>query len=272
MARASAKRRRDGMAGRIVTALALVALATAVPAQTPTQGVALDSPAMIEAELTREEVVARLAAPGGSADLSRLHLNGLDLQNLDFSGATLRASRLNGANLTGAILDGADLGQAWLLGANLEGASLRGAQLFQTQLGGANLRGADLTGARAVADFSRADLTGALFVGADLAPDMRNQSMGLMRGVLSNAEADGADFTGARMTWADLEFGSFRGARFIDADLRLARLGGADFTGATVTGANFTGADIASARLIALEGAEPSTFDAAQNRSRAFFR
>ena len=51
---------------------------------------------------------------------------------------------------------------------------------------------------------------------------MRNQSMGLMRGVLRGATADGADFTDARLMRADLEFGSFRGARFAGADLSRA--------------------------------------------------
>ena len=229
-------------------------------------GVDLDSPAMTEAEMTRADVEAKLAAatPAAPANFERAKLNGLDLGSLDFSGANLRAARLNGASLAGARLDGADLGQAWMLGADLEGASLRGAALFGTQLGRANLRGADLSQARAAADFTGADLSGATLRDADLSADMRNQSMGLMRGVLTNVTADGADFTQARLMRADMEFGSFRGAQFTGADLSMATLGGADLTGADVAGAKFDGADLTSAKLRDLQGATPGQFEAAR--------
>ena len=259
------------MPRRFAGALLALWLASLPGAALTQTGIDLAGPAMTEAETTRAAVEAALAAatPGAPASFERARLNGLDLAGLDFGGANLRAARLNGASLAGARLDGAELGQAWLLGADLEGASLRGATLFQTQLGGANLRGADLTGARLAADFTRADLTGAVLRDADFSADMRNQSMGLMRGVLSNATADGADFSGARMMRADLEFGSFRGARFTDADLSMATLGGADLTGADVAGARFDGADLTSARLIDLEGADSAGLEAARNLDRA---
>jgi uncharacterized protein YjbI with pentapeptide repeats len=99
---------------------------------------------------------------------------------------------------------------------------------------------------------------------------MKNQSMGLMRGVLQNAKADGADFTGANLSRADLQFGSFKGARFTDADLRMATLGGADLTGAAIGGARFDNADVTSTRLREVEGAENSSLGAARNLDRAF--
>jgi uncharacterized protein YjbI with pentapeptide repeats len=113
-------------------------------------------------------------------------------------------------------------------------------------------------------------LTGASFAGADLSADKRNQSMGLMRGVLFSATADGADFTDALLMRANMELVSPRGASLVNADLSRARLGGANLTGADVTGARFAGADVTSARLIDLQGAEPGALELARNLSRAF--
>ena len=71
---------------RVATAAAMVAISMSgghVGAQSALSGVALDSPAMTEAELTRDDVIARLsAATTGGADLARLKLNGLDLTGI----------------------------------------------------------------------------------------------------------------------------------------------------------------------------------------------
>jgi uncharacterized protein YjbI with pentapeptide repeats len=259
------------MARRLIGCLLGLGLALVPVVSVGQSGVDLGSPEMTEATMTRADVEAALAAatPQAPPNFERARLNGLDLGFLDFSGANLRAARMNGTRLAGVRLDGADLSQAWMLGANLEAASLKGATLFQTQLGRANLRSANLSGARAAADFTGADLSAASLRGADLSADMRNQSMGLMRGVLRNATADGADFTDAKLMRADLEFGSFRDARFAGADLSMATLGGADLTGAGVAGARFDGADLASAKLRELKGLEQGQLEAARNLARA---
>ena len=87
-------------------------------------------------------------------------------------------------------------GRRWTV-RKISGASLRGASLFATQLIGAKLDGADLSGARIAGDLSRASLRQARLDRADLSADMRNQSMGLMRGVLRSAKLDGASFENA---------------------------------------------------------------------------
>ena len=247
--------------------LAALSLATTAPAQSVMSGVDLESPAMTMADMTRADVETILATP--PVDLSGARLNGLDLSGLDFTGATLQGARLNKTNLTGATLDNATLDQAWALEAKLDGASLKDASLFQVQLVGCSLREADLSGALAPANFTKCDLTGASFAGADLGADTKNQSMGLMRGDLTKVTAQGADFTGANMLRTVLEFADLRGARFDNANLATAMLAGANLDGASVAGADFTDADVTSTRLTGLSGDNSANIDAARNLGRA---
>jgi uncharacterized protein YjbI with pentapeptide repeats len=232
----------------------------------------LSSPDMTEAELSREDVMAALADASAEkpADFTGKRLNGLDLGGLDLSGAIFRAARLNNADLKGANFEGAVLDQAWMLNVNLTGANLKGANLFQAQLVGATLDRADFSNARVASDLSKASVKGARFNGASLGADMKNQSMGLMRGVLRKADLEGADFTGADLSRVDFEFASLKGANLTDANLMRASLGGADLTGAIIDGANFNEADVTSAKLRALIGADNSNLDQARHLKSAF--
>ena len=232
----------------------------------------LDSPEMREADITRAEAEAVLraaAARGKPADFRRRRLSGLDLAGLSLRRADLRWARLNYANLQGADLSGAVLDSAWLAGADLSGANLSRASAQSAQMPKANLRGADLSGARIVANLARADLRRARAPAANFAPDMRNQSMGLVRLVLTNADADDADFSGANLDWADAEFASFRRGDFRGASFRRAKLGGADFTAAQVAGMDVLGANLDSAVLVQLRG-EPANLDKARKLNRAW--
>jgi len=124
----------------------------------------------------------------------------------------------------------------------------------------------NLDGARITADLTRASLRDAKLRGANLGADMKNQSMGLMRGVLKSVKAQGADFEGANLTSADLEFADLAGAKFAGASLVNALCGGADFRGASVEHANFDGADLTSARI---DAAKRDAFAGAKNLARA---
>ena len=220
-------------------------------AQDMLRGVDLTLPAYSRSDYSREEIVALLKAqtPDAPLDLSGKSLNGADLSGLDFSHVNLRAARLVKTRLSGAKLDGAILDQAWMLEADLTGASLVGAHLFSAQLQRARADGADFSRARIAGDLTGASLRGAKFREANMAADMKNQSMGLMRAVLASAIAEGADFTAADLMSADLRYLHAAGADFSGASMQGADAAGADFTGAKWDGAKVSGLDLDSARI-----------------------
>lgn len=230
----------------------------------------LTSPKMSSSDLSRTDIEAMIAT-GAPVDLQDKSLNGIDLSGLDLTGADLRWARLNRANLQNAKLDGAKLDLAWAIEVNLAGASLVGANLFQTQLLRASMQGVDLSGARIVADMSNAQLEQAVFTDADMAADMKNQSMGLMRTILRSAKLQGADFRGAKLGRADMEFAQLMGADLRDADFMGAELGGANLTEAKVAGLNLDNADLDSTTLKELQGRDEIVgLDRARNLNRAY--
>ncbi|SFK62708.1 pentapeptide repeat-containing protein [Methylocapsa palsarum] len=255
---------------RLASAVFALAFAAPVCAQDMMRNVDLSGPQFTRAEMTREEVAAGADAArkrGTPADFSGKSLNGLDLSGLDLNGVNFRAARMNKAKLVGAKLDGAVLDQVWAMASDFSGASLKGAALFASQMQDAKFDGADLTGARITADFSRSSFHKAKFKDANLSADMKNQSMGLMRGVLKSADARDADFEGANMAQTDLQFANFSGANFTGASLMGADAGGADFRGAALGGANLDDLDVTSARI---DLAQEKALARAKNASRAF--
>ena len=120
--------------------------------------------------------------PSPGVNWRRCIFDGLDIGQVNLSGAILRDTSFYRANLKGsdlsntsgfkakfvnavlqeAKLDGAELSEADFTKANLTGASLSGADLRRVRFFEAILRRADLSDARLNgADLTRADLTGA---------------------------------------------------------------------------------------------------------------
>ena len=143
-----------------------------------------------------------------------------------------------------------------LIEADLNSASLKGAHAFAAQMQRMKADGADFSQARLAGDLTGASLKGAIFDGADLAADMKNQSMGLMRAVLRMTQLQGARFQHANLMSADLRFAHAAGADFTDANLANADAAGADFTGAQWRGAKTDGLDLDSARIDAAAGGQ----------------
>lgn len=123
--------------------------------------------APVRAQLTREEVVAKLAAgavagmdfsgaaaPGLTVvnrDLSGTNWRGADLRGVTFSRVNLERAILAGANLRGAVFEEVSLRDADVTGADLSGARLRlvnlsGATLTDVQVHGAAIRDVMLAG------------------------------------------------------------------------------------------------------------------------------
>lgn len=259
----------------LAVAAAPLVLATTLPAtaQSMLDLVDLKSPAFTQAEMTRGDIEAAIAklAPGATLDLSAKSLNGLDLSGLDLTRTRLQSTRLNNAKLVKANLAGVMMDQAWALGADLTEANLTGASLFGTQLVGAKADRANFTGSRIAGDFSKASLTGATFDKADLSADMKNQSMGLMRGVFNSSNLEGASFAGANLSRVQMEFASLRGASLVGAKFNGSEIAGVDFTGADVSGADFEEADVTSTRLLGLKNAGKAlNLDKVKNADRAF--
>src|SRR4029079_4417704 len=119
--------------------------------------------------------------------------------------------------------------------------------------------------------FSSASMKGANFKDADVSADMKNQSMGLMRGVFRSTDLDGASFENANMARVVLEYARLRDANLRNANLMGSELAGADLTGADVAGANFNEADVNSARLLLLRGkGKARHFDGGKKPHSAF--
>ena len=230
----------------------------------------LSSPQMSESEHTRAEI-EEMIGNGGPVDLRNKSLNGLDLSGLDLTGADFGWARLNNANLSGALLNHANFDLAWAIDANFDDASLKSATLNQTQLLRASLRGADLSHSRITADMSMTDLQGARFHEANMAADMRNQSMGLMRVVLRSAKLQGADLSFAQLSRADMEFAKLNEANLSNADLTRAKLGGANLTGAVVRNTVVSETDFDSSTLKELQGLDEMIgLATARNVNRAY--
>jgi len=117
-------------------------------------------------------------------------------------------------------------------------------------------KGAKFAGAHIIARLSRFDLSGADFTGAKMAPDLRNQSMGLMRTDLSGANLSGANLSKADLAFALIRFANLTGAILTGANLFAADLSGADLTDADLTGADATDADFGRTVMGSARGLE----------------
>lgn len=242
-------------------------------------------------KLTREQVeqIQKSAvAKGESANLQRTNLQGLDLSELNLTGAMScdpyygwsdHGANLRGANLAEVNLNGAKLGLAFLrgayivkasligadfTGADFTGANFYGANLCGANLESANLRGADLEGA----DLDGANLCDANLYGANLkSANLRGANLllanltkaNIEEAVIRGADLRGADLTEADLTGADLSGAdlsrtycsdaNFESEHVIEVKLIRANLTGANLAGANLTRANLTGADLTCANL-----------------------
>lgn len=235
--------------------LATLAASPATAEQDLLLGADMASPAMTQAEMSRADVEAMIAAADGKPiDLHDKALSGLDLSGLNLHGANLRTARLNKTNLRGTDLSDANLEQAWFLKADLSGAKLADARMFGITARDADLTGADLSRSRPIGDFKGANMSGATLVDLKGGADIKNQSMGLMRAVFTSVNLTGANLKGANLGRSRLEYADLKDADLTDVVLMGSDLSGANLTGATVAGTDFKNVDVSGARLIDPKG------------------
>lgn len=219
---------------------------------------------------TRQQVLSKLES--GTQDLSNLQAAGVDLSGVDFRGARLFGANLDGANLSNAKLSRCNLDLTLMRGTVLANADLREASIFGVLLERGNLSGADLRGARLMSKLDHVNLEGANLSDLKAGADMRNQPMGLIRIVLTNASMKGAKLIGADLSRGDLSYADLREADLTRANLTRVNLTGANLTGAKLEGANVTEAQIYNAVFTGATGLkEVLGLDSTQGRETATF-
>lgn len=147
----------------------------------------------------------------------------------DLSGATLRGLQLDNLNATGAILrktdlNGADLSHGLLINPNFYRASLHGAAVNNTIFLGGDL---------VKTSFKDADLSDSVLLGVD-AENASFEGANLRNGALVNANLQGTNFRRAQLTNARLASLDVTGADFSEADLTGARAYRIDWSKANV--------------------------------------
>lgn len=229
-----------------------------------------------DADFTAKQITSILfkTGPGERADFADRDLTYLDLSDLDFKGAVLARSDFYGTDFTAANLSGADLSRtrldrAVLIRANLSGANLTDATIYRptiysdaktTLTDAPKFAGANMTRISVQAELSGADFRGADLTLANFSPLEARPGKGTLTTQPSNILRS-CDFSGARLTNADMTRAILTFSRFTGADLRGVKFNDADltkvdFAGADVTGAIFTGADLYNANFAGARGME----------------
>lgn len=243
-----------------------------------------------DADFTAQQVTAIVfkTPPGARPDFAGHSLTYLDLAEIDFKGALLSAVDFYGTDFTAANLSGADLtktrlDRAVLIHANFSGANLTDATILRptiysdarsTLSDAPKFAGANLTRISVQADMSGADFRGADLTSADFSPFEARPGQGTLTTQPSNILRS-CDFSGARMTNANMTRAFLTYSRFTGADLHGVRFNGADlskadFAGADLTGADLTGADLYDANFKGATGLDHAIgFDAAVNADKA---
>jgi uncharacterized protein YjbI with pentapeptide repeats len=168
-------------------------------------------------------------------------LVGADLQKMELPSVQLNDTDLSSVNLSGANLSDANLSGAALYHANLSGANLRRASMKASDMRGIDLQGANLT---------EADLSGSALLADEETPHNANLTHAILtHAKLRGASLIGADLSGANLRSADLTKATFSGANLQGADLTDATLTEVTFIGANLQGADLTGATLTYALL-----------------------
>lgn len=247
-------------------------------------------PVTAKAEMSARTITSLIfqSKPGAKPNLSGKYLVYLDLSELNFKSANFAHSDLYGTDFTGANLKGADLShtrldRAVLIRADLSGANLTGATILRPTiytdlsnnvLDAPRFSGANMTDAQVQAELSGADFRGADLSRASFYPREGRAGEGTLattwRNILKYCDFSGARMTGANMERTMLWFAKFKGADLRGVNFRESDLSRADFAGADISGADFTRADLDGANFVGAIGVRQAKgIDQAVNLDRA---
>ena len=174
----------------------------------------------------------------GSIDWSYCNLYALDLSNRDLSGANLAGSSLYQADLHNTNLSGADLSHSQIYKANISNTNFKYANLSY-----ANLCGIGTTGIISGLAEGSKHLTAFDFTGADLSYADLDHSF-LQYADLTDAIITYTNFNDANLTRVDLSGKDLTGTILREADLSHANLSGTILTGTDLSNANLTGTSL----------------------------
>ncbi len=177
-----------------------------------------------------------------SRELSGLTLKSANLDDSDFSKATIRSANLVQASMKNANLKGATIRDSNFTQAVFTTATFNDSNLSAVRLDSINASGATFNGAVAKdSNLSQADLSLSDFNNADFS-DSNFSNANLQGASMLNAKIKNSDLTSANLGYANALNADFSNSNLTSATLTNADLAGANFAGANLTGADFTGA------------------------------
>jgi uncharacterized protein YjbI with pentapeptide repeats len=190
-------------------------------------------PVDVQMALTAIGSLPRLGKEHERIDISRSHLECVELDELDFSHAHLSEANFSYAhmdsvnfshvvgyevNLNNAILRRAHMEKAQLKGVQLRHAKLVRANLTEASLPFANLEQANLRGAQLCkAELRKADLSGAHLSSSLQPPESGREWERIEAATLRGAALEGAFLSGAHLAGVDLKDVDLKGADLSNA-------------------------------------------------------
>lgn len=206
-------------------------------------------------EEVRAQFLQAVAAGEGVSgrDWACIDLQGAQLDSLDLSGCYLEQVNFSGASLKGATLRQAILARAVLTDTDLTGADLQGANIGAVSAHRANFSGAGLQGAK----LSRGDFTAANFTGANL-EEVESLEIIVAEAVFDQARLPRMKFierqvAGARFRGANLDGALFFNCTVRDTDFSTALMPHAVWADCSLDSVRFDGADLSSTCFVATE-------------------
>lgn len=185
------------------------------------------------AQIRVDATIHTSAGSCASCDFSKRRMNGMRLQDSDFSKSLFNSANLSGAQFDRANLSEAHFRKALLLRVNGESVNLSGAMFQDATLTEAVLNNSDLKNS----DFTRADLTRTTFDTSDFTDSD-----------LSSASASDSNFHNSEFKRARLDHVNFQNSDLREANFENAHFGMASMLGVKLEGAILSGADLSQAQ------------------------